>query len=136
MNIIPVNNTIMNSVTYVLYSEDVDYCVLIDCGEWETLRPILNRIGKVVDSVLLTHGHSDHIYGLLGLLKFQPEVKIFTNEEGHKEIKDSRLNLSFYHGNPFIIDGYQPIVIKDKQVLHFDGIAEIEVIATPGHDVS
>ena len=32
MNILPINNSIMNSVTYVLYREDVDYCVLIDCG--------------------------------------------------------------------------------------------------------
>lgn len=136
VTIIPVNNTIMNSVTYILYSEDVDYCVLIDCGEWETLRPVLNRIDKRVDSVLLTHGHSDHIYGLLGLLDFQPDVKIYTNEEGHKEIKDSRLNLSFYHGNPFIIYGYQPIEIKDKQIVRFRGIGELEVMATPGHDTS
>lgn len=136
MIIIPVNNNLMNSVTYVLYEEDVDYCVLIDCGEWETLRPVLNRIDKIVDSVLLTHGHSDHIYGLIGLLEFQPDVKICTNEEGHKEIQDARQNLSFYHGNPFIIAGYKPIVIKDKQVLQFNGIGEVEVMATPGHDTS
>ena len=46
----------MNSVTYVLYREDVDYCVLIDCGEWETLQPVIERIGKSVKAVLLTHG--------------------------------------------------------------------------------
>lgn len=136
VTIIPVNNTIMNSVTYVLYSEDVDYCVLIDCGEYETLRPVLDKIGKIVKAVLLTHGHSDHIYGILGLLDFQLDVKIYTNEEGHKEIQDARQNLSLYHGNPFIIAGYEPIVIKDKQVLQFKGIGELEVMATPGHDTS
>ena len=45
----------MNSVTYVIYEEDVDYCVLIDCGEWETLKPILSNLGKKVRAVLLTH---------------------------------------------------------------------------------
>lgn len=61
MKIHPVNNNIMNSVTYVPHEEDVDYCVLIDCGEWETLKPVLEKIVKKVRAALLTHGHSDHI---------------------------------------------------------------------------
>ena len=36
----------MNSVTYVLYSEDVDYCVLIDCGFSEGLIASLEKLGK------------------------------------------------------------------------------------------
>ncbi|MCS2239995.1 MBL fold metallo-hydrolase [Phocaeicola dorei] len=58
MTILPVNNFILNSVTCVLYSEDVDYCILIDCGEYETLKPVLDRINKKVKAVLLTNGHS------------------------------------------------------------------------------
>ena len=58
MTILPVNNSILNSVTCVLYSEDVDYCILIDCGEYETLKPVLDRINKKVKAVLLTNGHS------------------------------------------------------------------------------
>lgn len=54
MNILPIHNSIMNSVIYILYREDVDYCVLIDCGEWETLQPVLERISKSVKAVLLT----------------------------------------------------------------------------------
>ncbi len=136
MVVLPVHNAIMNSITYVLYSEDSDYCVLIDCGEWETLQPVLKQINRKVDAVLLTHGHSDHIYGILGLLKSQPNVSVYTNDIGHIEIQDSRMNLSFYHGNPFTIKGYHPMIIEDKQLLHFEGIADIEIIATPGHDTS
>ena len=36
----------MNSVTYVLYREDVDYCVLIDCGFSEELIASLEKLGK------------------------------------------------------------------------------------------
>lgn len=136
MIILPINNSIINSVTYILYSEDVDYCILIDCGEYEPLKPVLERIGKRVHSVLLTHGHSDHIYGLNDLFQSQPDVEIGTNKEGHVEIQDSRKNLSFYHNCPFSVKGYNPLVLDDKQVLHFPGLADIEVIATPGHDTS
>ena len=136
ITIIPVNNTIMNSVTYVLYSEDVDYCVLIDCGEWETLVPELERVGKRVKAVLLTHGHSDHIFGLPSLLERYPEIALYTTEDGHEELQDSRKNMSLYHGNSFTVTNYNAMTVTDGQKLHFDGIAEIEVIATPGHDSS
>lgn len=126
----------MNSVTYILYSEDVDYCVLIDCGEWEPLKPVLEQIGIRVHTVLLTHGHSDHIYGLNGLLKAQPDVIIGTNSDGHTEIRDSRKNLSRYHDMPFTVEDYQPLELTDHQILHFEGLADIEVMATPGHDTS
>ena len=126
----------MNSVTYVLYSEDVNYCILIDCGEYETLKPVLDRIGKRVHSVLLTHGHSDHIYGLNQILSLYPDAKVATNADGHAEIQDSRKNLSFYHGYPFVVNGYKALNLEDKQALDFEGLATVEVVATPGHDSS
>ena len=126
----------MNSVTYILYSDDVDYCILIDCGEYETLKPALDRIRKRVHTVLLTHGHSDHIYGLLGLLQDNPKVIIGTTTEGHDEIQDSSKNLSSYHGYPISISDYQQRIIRGGQTIHFDRLSDIEVISTPGHDVS
>lgn len=126
----------MNSVTYVLYEEDVDYCVLIDCGEWATLKPVLDELGKKVRAVLLTHGHSDHIHGLKGLLEFTPSVIVGTNDDGHEELGNSRKNLSFYHEMPFTIEGYEPLILQDGMTLHYEGIADIEVIATPGHSPS
>ena len=136
MNILPINNSIMNSVTYVLYREDVDYCVLIDCGEWETLKPVIERIGKSVKAVLLTHGHSDHIYGLVGLLQMYPEAEVYTTEYGHLELQSDRKNLSFYHGYPFIVMGYHQKTLIGGEVLHFEDLTDVEVIATPGHSPS
>lgn len=136
MVIYSVNNSIMNSVTYILYSDDMDYCVLVDCGEWDTLAPELERIGKRVKAVLLTHGHSDHIFGLLGLLERYPDIALYTTEDGHEELQDSRKNLSLYHGNAFTVNNYNAMTVSDGQRLHFDGIAEIVVMATPGHDSS
>lgn len=136
MTLYPVNNTIMNSITYILYSESIDYCILIDCGEYETLIPVLNKIGKKVKAVLLTHGHSDHIYGLVKLLKNDPSIIVMSNEAGHEQILDSRQNMSIYHTEPFVVKAGHPQVIHHGDVLNFKGIADIEVVATPGHDPS
>ena len=52
----------MNSVTYVLYREDIDYCVLIDCGFSEDFIISLETLKKRVNAVYLTHAHYDHIF--------------------------------------------------------------------------
>lgn len=136
MKIYPIKNTSMNSMTYILYKEDASKCILIDCGEYETLEPILGKLNITVEVVLLTHGHSDHIHGLRKLLQVYPEVVVGTLMCGHEEIQDSRKNLSYYHGMPFTISGYREKVLNDGDVVKFNGLAEIEVISTPGHDKS
>lgn len=134
--IIPINNCFMNSMTYVIHSDESNYCILIDCGEYKMLSTVLTDLKKEVKAVLLTHGHSDHIWGLQELIKVFPDVIVYTTKEGHEELKDSRKNLSLYQEMPFTIDDYNSFVIKDGLILHFDCLADVKVIATPGHDPS
>lgn len=139
MKILPVKNNIMNSVTYVLHEEDVDYCVLIDCGEWETLKPVLEKIGKKVRAVLLTHAHTDHIYGINKLIETFPNALIYTNAEGEKGLQNPQWNLSRYHDDieDFIISSPQNVRVIDKEgSLQVDDDIMVEVLFTPGHEPS
>ena len=71
-----ITNKVFNSRTYILTSEATDWVWLVDCGNVEV---VFERIGeKQIDGVLLTHTHSDHIYGLEALTGRFPNVKVLT----------------------------------------------------------
>ena len=62
---------------------------LVDCGDYASqVKPLLD--GRKVLGVLLTHTHSDHIYGLVDLLEDFPDARIFTNDFGILALGDSR----------------------------------------------
>lgn len=138
MNILPIHNSIMNSVTYVLYREDVDYCVLIDCGYSEGLIASLEELGKRVKAVFLTHAHYDHIYGLNMLLERFPDALVYTNEEGRGALTDVKKNFSKYHPElvPFVFEHTENVrLLEEGERVLFDD-EKMQVLFTPGHDVT
>ncbi len=64
-------------------------CVLVDLGfGWRSLKRRLDQAelqSERIDAVLLTHGHSDHVSGVPGLLARYP-VPIFMNEGTREEV--------------------------------------------------
>lgn len=138
MQLSQIVNSIMNSITYILSSEGVDYCFLIDCGFGETLIPMLKNNGKRVRAVFLTHTHYDHIYGLNILLEHYPDALVYTNEEGLDALTDSKKNFSKYHYDiePFIFEHPENVrILEEGDVELFEG-EKMQVLFTPGHDVT
>ena len=131
-----VTNSIFNSRTYILSQKDSDVVWLVDCGDMDK---VLDRIGeKKVEGVLLTHTHSDHIYGLGPLLEYFPNVKVYTNAYGEKALKSPILNLSHYHSEySDIASDKEPNVriLKDGDTIIVLGL-KVSVYETPGHDPS
>lgn len=138
MQVIRLVNTFYTSNTYVLSCEGSPYVWLVDCGDYALqVRPILQS--RYVRGVLLTHTHSDHIYGLEEMLADFPDVRIYTNEFGSMALGDSKLNLSRYHTEVPLLE----IEDRDNVITVGEG-ADIElfegfsgkVLSTPGHDKS
>ena len=90
-----ITNRIFNSRTYILTRPDCEKAWLVDCGDTDRVLELIK--GKTVEGVLLTHTHSDHIYGLEALIDNYPEVKIYTNAFGAEALRSPRMNLSSYH---------------------------------------
>lgn len=128
-----ISNRVFNSRTYILSDEKYDCVWLVDCGD--TGR-VLEKIGKKsVEGVLLTHAHSDHIYGLEELIKRFPAVKIYTNAAGVEALKSPKLNISHYHSEyPDIsIDAPDNVrVLKEGVSLEVLGMP-VQIYETPGH---
>ena len=128
-----ITNRVFNSRTYILSDEMYDRVWLVDCGDTDR---VLKKIGKKsVEGVLLTHAHSDHIYGLEELIKCFPSVRIYTNYAGVDALKSPKLNISHYHSEyPDIsIDAPDNVcVLKEGDSLNVLGMS-VQVYETPGH---
>lgn len=138
MQIKQIINTFYTSNTFVLSVDGNTNVWLVDCGDYASqIRPLLN--GRIVNGVLLTHTHSDHIYGLNDLIKDFPEVKIYTNEFGNIALGDPKMNISKYHMeiNDLIIEHNDNtfVVNEDAEIHLYEGISA-KVLFTPGHDKS
>ena len=128
-----ITNRVFNSRTYIITKGDFDRVWLVDCGDTER---VLEMIGeKSVEGVLLTHVHSDHIYGLEELLKRFPKVRVYTDAEGVEALKNPRLNLSHYHTeySDISIDAPSNVsVLKEGDEIELLG-ETAKVYETPGH---
>lgn len=129
-------NRIFNSRTYILSKEGNGGVWLVDCGDFDKA---LERIGeKTVEGVLLTHAHSDHIYGLEALIEHFPEVKIYTNEYGVEALRSPQKNISRYHSEYPDISIEAPVnicLLKEGDSIELLGVA-VQVFETIGHDPS
>lgn len=128
-------NSIFNSITYILPVGSSRDCWLVDCGDVEKII----AQGWNIRGLLLTHAHTDHIYGINKLLEAFPDALIYTNAEGEKGLQNPKWNFSRYHDDveDFIISSPQNVrVIEKESTLQIDEDLTVEVLFTPGHEPS
>ena len=114
----------------------MDEVWLVDCGDADRIIEAIK--GKVIKGVLLTHAHSDHIYGLEDILNKYPHCIVYTNRAGMEALKSPKLNLSHYHSEYPDISIDNPNNVRiigegDKVKVFGD---EVFVCETPGHSPS
>lgn len=135
-NVDYITNKFFNSRTYILTAEATDGVWLVDCGDVEV---VFERIGEqTIEGVLLTHTHSDHIYGLEALTKRFPNVKVYTNAYGVEALRSPKLNISRYHSEypDIVFDKTENIcIVREGDTINVFGEI-MSVYETVGHDPS
>jgi len=117
--------------TYIAEAED-KRCILIDAPA--ELDPVIEHIENeslVLDALVLTHSHFDHIGGVADVKKYK-EVPIYVHEAEVEWLTDARLNGAVYFGlgSTFSIPADHTYV--DGAELNLAGFT-IKIIYTPGH---
>jgi len=107
-------------------------CIIIDTGL--NARELINfleqnELDPVV--VILTHGHIDHIAGLVELRRRHLGVKVYIHKLDAEMLTGAASNLSEWTGETFST-GPADFLMKEGDVIERAGI-KLEVLHTPGH---
>ena len=114
---------------YLVY--DNDKAIIIDPGDdAERIVDALNQRKVVIQKIILTHGHIDHIRAL-------PEVKkatrapVYIHPDDANMLVEAKANLSFYHDIAFATDAADELLAEGDE---FEvGRFKFRVLHTPGH---
>jgi glyoxylase-like metal-dependent hydrolase (beta-lactamase superfamily II) len=118
---------------YLLWPEGEAHAWLIDAGFGPgPMIDFIRRNALVVDKLILTHAHIDHIHGVREVLAaLQPRPKLFIHADEREWLTDPVLNLSEDFGQPTTTPPADVLLAHgDRLTL---GTQEFSVIHLPGH---
>ena len=80
---VEVINQLSDNYSYLLFNKNTSSSIIVDPSEDEKIIPILKKKNLKLDCIFITHHHSDHTSGVLGLLKEYPGAQIYSPSELH-----------------------------------------------------
>lgn len=115
--------------TYLVWNEEANSCVVIDPGyEPDRILRTVQRSGKKLEAIFLTHGHFDHVSAVQAIVE-QTGCALWMREADWS-IKRDAMNLWLY---PLAgCDFCQVSFYEEGEVLSLAGM-QFRVMETPGH---
>lgn len=116
---------------YIVYSETTKDGIVVDPGgDVDDLLGFIERKGLKIKDIILTHGHGDHIGGVIGL-KDALNAHVMIHKDDHELLIDGNKNLSATMPIGSVAIEADKL-LNDGDVIEF-GDLKAEVIHTPGH---
>lgn len=114
--------------SYIIYDDNTS--ILIDCGidDEKEIKRIFNTY-TTLNTILLTHGHFDHIRGINKIL--DKKMTIYLSKKDFELLNNPSLNGSEDFMENVSVD-IKPIEVIDNQILEFNNL-KFKVIETPFH---
>ena len=125
-------NPNFTSNTYLIRKASQKDAFLIDIGEYDLASSAIKDYN--VMGLLLTHAHYDHIYYVRKLKEDFPNLTVYASGDTLENLKDPKLNLSFYHDDPVSFDAsaFSKALVGSSGLFEIAGI-EVHWFASPGH---
>ncbi len=118
---------------YFYIDEETKHGWLIDAGaEAEKLLEIIKERGWIIEAILLTHGHVDHI-GAVEKISAELKIDYMIHLEGKKYLENPAFNLSPFFGKSIILSKAKYFKNGDILSLNANPEIKLQVIHTPGH---
>lgn len=119
--------------SYFLIDSETNHGFLIDPGaEANTLLNYIKDNNLIIEKILLTHGHFDHI-GAVKEISEALNIPVYIHEKGKKYIQNPVWNLSSSCGQNITIEATN--YMKDNDLIKLDTNCnfKLRVIYVPGH---
>lgn len=133
-------NELMSSNCFILYDTKFNDCIVIDPGSKDSLNELeFFTFNKIVPSyIILTHEHTDHTWGVNGILEKYPNCKVVCCEVCKLNLnKESNSYFSYYYSdnNYTYSVNRVDILLEDINYKMKWHDQEIIFLSTPGHSM-
>ena len=124
---------ILTTYAYFYIDESSKRGFLIDpAAESEKLLQIIKENGWIIEKILITHGHFDHI-GAVERLAKELNIPYYIHTNGKQYLIDPQMNLSSFFEKNIRLSDAQYLKDNDEINLTSSPDIKLKVIYTPGH---
>ncbi len=119
--------------TYFYIDEKSKHGFLIDpADDADLLLQTIRRENWIIEKILLTHGHFDHIGAVADIHK-ETDIPYYIHRNGEKYLTDANYNLSTYLASEIYLPDAQ--YLSGGEIISLTAAPQIslEVLHTPGH---
>lgn len=129
-----VRGMLCEEITYLYIDEQTKHGFVIDPGtDGQRLASYIEEKGYVIEKILLTHGHGDHIYGAEAL-RAAIKAPIVMHKEGKQYVNDPNWNLSLMLcGEAIQFEADEYLEHGDEIALEANPAFKVRMIYAPGH---
>ena len=116
---------------YILGDEQTKTCAVIDPGQKaDQILAAVEELGYAVNMILLTHGHFDHVMGIVEVLSLFPKAEIYLDKEDESLVTEKNKAILSYFGIPLSLYSIpSPFLYHDYP----SSLGPFTVLKTPGH---